>query len=179
MKIKDLNPNPRNPRKITEEKLMSLKASLLKYGDLSGFVFNRTTKRLIGGHQRSKVLPGDAEIKIDRSFNITPCKTVAEGHVLIEGERFKYREVEADELWETEALIAANKHGGEWDNLSNFIKSVPELNLELIGFNLPEIAALNITIDPDFIDEPAPRSDPKEKDSQLIKCPNCGVLVNA
>ena len=116
---------------------------------MSGFVYNKTTKRLVGGHQRSKVLPEDAEIKIERVFNIpTVSKTVAEGVIIVGGERFKYREVEADEVWETEAMIAANKHGGEWDNLEELIRSVPDLNLELIGFSIPEIKELNIEVKP-------------------------------
>ena len=55
MKLKDLKPNPGNPRKITDERLSMLKKSIETFGDLSGFVYNRTTQRLSGGHQRQKV----------------------------------------------------------------------------------------------------------------------------
>ncbi|MFM7852284.1 MAG: ParB N-terminal domain-containing protein, partial [Flammeovirgaceae bacterium] len=55
MNISNLNPNPKNPRKISEEGLKALKTSLEKFGDLSGVVYNRTTKQLVGGHQRVKI----------------------------------------------------------------------------------------------------------------------------
>lgn len=151
MKLKDLAHNPNNPRTIYEAKLKALKASMIKYGDLSGFIYNRQTKKMVGGHQRTKVMPDDAEIKIEKQYSIpTASKTVAEGYVLIGGERFKYREVQADEIWETEALIAANKHGGEWNNvaLKHIIESIPDINLELIGFDIPEIEAFNIDLKP-------------------------------
>lgn len=47
----------------------------------------------------------------------------------------------------------------------------PDFDLLLTGIKGFELTPLNI-------DEPEPRSDPKEKDTELIKCPNCGVLVN-
>lgn len=170
MKIKDLAPNPKNPRTISPEKLKSLKQSLVKYGDMSGFVYNKQTKRLVGGHQRSKVLPEDAEIKIEKQYSTpTACNTVAEGYILVGGERFKYREVEADEKWETEALIAANKHGGEWNDqgLQDLIRSIPELNLELVGFSIPEIQAMNLEVKPidikEFTDNEKENQENKEK----------------
>lgn len=142
MKIKDLKANRRNPRKISSKKLSMLKASVEKFGDLSGFVFNRRSGQLVSGHQRSKVLPPDATIKIEVKHKIpTQANTVAEGYVEIDGERFKYREVDADEVWETEALLAANKHGGDWDNelLKIIVADVPSIDLSLAGFEIGEI----------------------------------------
>lgn len=145
MKIKDLKPNKRNPRKISDRKLGQLKKSLAKYGDLSGFVFNRQTGELVSGHQRSKVLPADAKIVIEKKFE-TPsrARTVAEGFVEIEGERFKYREVDADETWAMEAVLAANKHGGEWDQeiLRLAIADLPAMDLDSAGFAMDEIEDL-------------------------------------
>lgn len=145
MRIKDLKPNKRNPRKISDRKLGQLKKSLAKYGDLSGFVFNRQTGELVSGHQRSKVLPADAKIVIEKKFE-TPsrARTVAEGFVEIEGERFKYREVDADETWAMEAVLAANKHGGEWDQeiLRLAIADLPAMDLDSAGFAMDEIEDL-------------------------------------
>lgn len=144
MNLSDLKPNELNPRKISPKKLSMLKASLDKFGDLSGFVFNRRTGRLVSGHQRQKALE-DSSINVEVSF-ATPTRslTVAIGHVLINGERFKYREVDAPVEWENEAMLAANKHGGEWDEplLKQILVSIP--NVELAGFEIPEFQALNI-----------------------------------
>lgn len=95
MNIKDLNPNPSNPRKISDATLEYLSKSILKHGDLSGFVYNTRSKQLVSGHQRSKVIPPDSKIKIEKKYDPpTPTGTVAEGYVQVGEERFQYREVE-------------------------------------------------------------------------------------
>lgn len=147
MKVKDLKANKRNPRKISGKKLEALKKSLEKFGDLSGFVFNRRTKQLVSGHQRSKSLPPDAKIIIEiKHDEPTDAMTVAEGYVLIGKERFKYREVDADESWEVEALLSANKHGGEWDRdkLALTLADFPTIDLEMTGFEIEELEAMDI-----------------------------------
>lgn len=140
MKLKDLSPNPQNPRKITDDKLKMLKASLDNFGDLSGIVFNRTSQTLSGGHQRLKCLPPDSEIVITSQYaEKNKQGTVAVGFVFIDGERYSYREVEWDELTEKAANLAANTHGGEWDN-----KQRIEWLLELEANNYPiEITGLD------------------------------------
>lgn len=116
MKLSELKPNLRNPRKISDDRLVMLKKSLDEFGDLSGTVWNRRTQRLVSGHQRGKVLPPDADIVIMQQYDPpTRTGTVAQGHVLIAGEKFAYREVDWDEQKETAGMIAANRHGGEWD----------------------------------------------------------------
>jgi hypothetical protein len=147
MQMKDLKVNPRNPRKMSAKKLTMLKASVEKFGDLSGFVFNVRTKQLIGGHQKKKVIPPDSTIKIEKKYDTpTQARTVAEGYVLINGERWKYREVDAEPVWEVEALLAANKHQGDWDTdlLRLTLADHPKLNLDAAGFELTELKAMGI-----------------------------------
>ena len=147
MKIKELAHNPKNPRKMSDQKLESLKKSLDKFGDLSGWIFNRSSGLLISGHQRSKIVPEEATIVIEKKYKTpTRCMTVATGYVEIEGERFSYREVEADPQWEVEALLAANKHSGDWDDivLGNLFEEFPELDMELAGFSFGEIGSKDI-----------------------------------
>lgn len=144
MKIEDLNPNPRNPRKITDERLKILKKSLEQYGDLSGIVYNRKTKRIVSGHQRSRVLDRTSEITIAKKYDEPSDKgTVALGHIKINGELLPYREVEWDEPTETAAMLAANKPAGEWDMalLPDLINELDSLNIdmELTGFDMKEI----------------------------------------
>ena len=87
--LSQLSGNPKNPRRISEKKLELLKRALGEFGDLSGIIFNRTTKHLVGGHQRVMVLPKDAKVVITKNYDApTRTGTVAEGFVEIDGERF-------------------------------------------------------------------------------------------
>lgn len=134
MKLKDLKANPKNPRKISEEKLEMLKKALAEFGDLGGIVYNRTTKQLLGGHQRGKVLPPESEIVIEKTHKKpTKVGTVAEGYILVDGERFNYREVKWDAAKEKAANIAANKGAGEWDKglLSEMLMELDTINFDL------------------------------------------------
>lgn len=145
MQTKDLKPNPKNPRKISKERLAALKKSVDKFGDLSGFVFNQRSKTLVSGHQKTKTLPSDAKIVVDvRHAEPTRAGTVAEGHILVNGERFKYREVDWDQTTETEGMLAANKHSGEWDNDLLRIAIAEVKDIQVTGFSIPELKSLSI-----------------------------------
>lgn len=147
MKLQDLKPNEKNPRTISPERLTMLKKSLDEFGDLSGIVNNTRFNRLVGGHQRHKLMPRDSEIVIEAKFPV-PSKTgtTAEGYALVNGERFKYREVSWDEAKEKAANIAANKHGGEWDEprLGEWLADLDALgyDMDLTGFDAAELARL-------------------------------------
>lgn len=171
MQLKDLKSNPKNPRKIGDNRLKALQKSLLKFGDLSGIVYNIRTKALVSGHQRKKGLPPDAKVKIEQKYDKpTRCFTVAEGYIEIEGERFKYREVDASPEWEAEALLAANKHGGQWDNellRLHFLEN-PKLNIELSGFNIDEIKSLNINL-PQVQNNKAQKNDNGQQQAENTK----------
>lgn len=136
MEKKDLNAlaaNPKNPRKISPEKIEMLKKALARFGDISGIVYNRRTKQLVGGHQR-KVAFENGELGIERQYDTpTEAGTVAEGVILFNGERFAYREVDWDEHTELAANIAANKGAGEWDYtlLSDALLDLDHNNVDL------------------------------------------------
>lgn len=145
--LADLRPNPKNPRKTTPEKLSQLKKALMRFGDLGGFVFNVKTKLLVGGHQRASIFP-KSKIEITRRYpEGTPTGTVAEGFVVIKGERHKYREVSWDQDTERAANIAANSHAGEWDEerLSEWME-----DLSKSGFDL-DMTMLDPTEREDFL----------------------------
>jgi hypothetical protein len=140
-KITDLNPAKYNPRKISREKLQSLKDALLEFGDLSGIVFNRRSGNLVGGHQRCKVIPPDAEITITATYDPpTRTGTIAEGHIMLDGEKYTYREVDWDEAREKLANLAANNQGGENDEemLADLLSSLGDfkVDLSLTGIDL-------------------------------------------
>jgi len=140
-KVKDLIPAGYNPRKITKMQLDRLKKSLSEFGDLSGIVFNIRTQRLIGGHQRRKFL--DPKAEIIKETHTDAVGTVAIGYIDTPAGRMTYREVDWPEEKEKAANIAANKHGGEFDNipLKALIEEIKinEMDMDLIGFDDAEL----------------------------------------
>jgi hypothetical protein len=177
----DLKPNPKNPRKITDKKIETLKKTLAEFGDLSGFVYNVTTKRLVGGHQRQKSLPANSKIVVHEVFGKpTKTGTVAHGWVIVGEDKLPYREVKWDETKEYAANIAANKGAGEWDEslLSEMMRDIDEFgfDLDLTGFDADERSDLLIpTLNPNEGSEDEQSSlDKKSEKIFTIKCPHCG-----
>ncbi len=178
-KLKDLKPNEKNPRKISDEKLKQLKRAIKEFGDLSGIVFNKKSKRLVGAHQRVKIFPPDATVHITKQYKTpTPVGTTAEGFVRIAGERHTYREVSWSDAKEKAANLAANRNAGEWDLVlvSEFMRDIDAagIDLGLTMFNLEETQELMIpTLGPKF--EEGGESDQGRLDSKTpIECPHCG-----
>ena len=178
--VRNLKPNPKNPRTITDEKLKMLDASLKEFGDLSAIVYNRKTKQIAGGHQRLKLLPKDAPVEIEREYKKpTKAGTVAEGYIELNGERLKYREVEWDAIKEKAANIAANRGAGEWDipALSEMLREIDEFGfeLDLTMFNANERQEYMVpTVNPNF--QPASENEQGRLDEKTpIECPHCGV----
>lgn len=162
MKLNELRPNPKNPRTITDPQLDALKRSLAEFGDLSGFVFNRRSGQLVGGHQRTKVLPPDAPITISGYVQPTKSGTVADGFVMVDGEKFTYREVDWDETKEKAANLAANKHGGSFDMIQagEWLTELQEMkfDISLTGFDLSDIPVVEVVgeCDEDAVPESVP-----------------------
>lgn len=180
LKLSDLAPNPKNPRTITDSKLDLLKKALIEFGDLSGIIYNRETKQLVGGHQRVKLIPKNVDVHIEKRFSKpTKVGTVAEGFVEYNGERFKYREVSWDETKEKAANIAANKGAGEWDlvGLSEWMRDLDSFSfdLDLTLFDETERHDLMIpSLNPNF--EPGTEAEQGKLDEKKpIECPHCGV----
>jgi hypothetical protein len=160
IRLSQFTPNPRNPRKITDEQLAALKKAMAEFGDLSGLVVNLTTGHMVGGHQRLKIL-GDAPVEVTRRFpKPTTRGTCAEGFVTYKGERFIYREVRWNEDTEKAAMIAANKHGGDWD-LPGLSEILMELDAEgfelpLTGFSAKELEQMLTKMTPDTDEQNIP-----------------------
>lgn len=175
MKLQDLKPNPENPRKITDAKLSALRKTLKEYGDLSGFIYNRKTKRLVSGHQRRELLR-DAEIIIEREHKKpTQTGTVAEGHVAVDGERFSYREVFWDEFQEKAAALAANQNAGSWDEeqLTAWFQELDDYGFDLDLTMFDELEREDFL--GDGAEEPKLKKPKSPGDSKLLhECPNCG-----
>lgn len=123
-----------NPRKISDEASAGLKASLRRFGDLSGIVFNRRTGELVAGHQRMKQIRaeyGDRDIEaIDEAAGLFGIRIDAEHF-------FQVRVVDWTKAKQRAANVAANNTkiaGSFTSDLSNFLLSVEaELSAELPG----------------------------------------------
>lgn len=169
-KPRELRPrNPQNPRKITTPQLRMLGKSMAEFGDLGGIVYNRKTDRLVGGHQRTTIIERDENAAIELTEELTAPDskgTVAWGWIVSNGVRFSYREVMWDETRERAAMIAANKHGGMWDDekLKELVMQLADVDPDLIGMSDDEITELLAqpstkgNTDPD--DEPPPPAKP-------------------
>lgn len=68
MPLAMLLPADYNPRRISDRAMKGLRASLERFGELGGIVYNKRTGRLVGGHQRVKALAAmgvkDAEVRV-------------------------------------------------------------------------------------------------------------------
>jgi len=61
MKVSDLKPNPRNPRRISDAALKRLEKSVERFGLVEPIVYNKRSGFIVGGHQRVKALKGLGE----------------------------------------------------------------------------------------------------------------------
>ena len=121
-----INPAPYNPRKDLkpdDPEYQRLVRSLDEFGCVEPLVWNQRTGNLVGGHQRFKVLVAQGNQKIDVSVVDRP-------------------------LDQEKALnLALNKVAGEWDDdkLASLLAELtadPEFDLEVTGFDLPDVEQL-------------------------------------
>lgn len=122
MKTENLLPadyNPRKDLKPGDEEYEKLKCSIEQFGYVEPVIWNRTTGRVVGGHQRLKVL-------IDMGINEVDCVIV-----------------EMDESKEKALNVALNKISGEWDKdkLALLITDLQaeDFDVSLTGFDAAEI----------------------------------------
>ena len=122
MKTEKLLPadyNPRKDLKPGDEEYEKLKRSIEQFGYVEPVIWNRTTGRVVGGHQRLKVL-------INMGINEVDCVVV-----------------EMDENKEKALNVALNKISGEWDKdkLALLISDLQaeDFDVSLTGFDAAEI----------------------------------------
>src|SRR5699024_528001 len=128
--ISELQPasyNPRKDLKPGDADYEKLKRSLAEFGYVEPVIYNHTTGRIVGGHQRLKVLA-------DLGHDTVDCVIV-----------------ELDETREKALNVALNKISGEWDNdkLALLIADLDasDFDAELTGFDDDEIAQLIGSLD--------------------------------
>ncbi len=124
--VSQINPAPYNPRidlKPEDREYKKLKQSIETYGYVEPLVWNKKTKTLVSGHQRFKILLEQGFEEVDVSVVNLP-------------------------LPKEKALnLALNKIRGDWNeeklaSLLEELSEMPDFNVELTGFDLPEISQL-------------------------------------
>ena len=114
--------NPRKDLKPGDAEYEKLKRSIQQFGYVEPVIWNRTTGRVVGGHQRLKVL-------IDMGISEVDCVIV-----------------EMDEEKEKALNIALNKISGDWDKdkLALLISDLQgaDFDVSLTGFEPAEIDEL-------------------------------------
>ena len=124
--INQINPAPYNPRKNLKPgnpEYERLKRSIDTFGCVEPLVWNKRSGNLVGGHQRFKVLLARGDTEVDVSVvDLPPEKEKA-------------------------LNIALNKISGDWDprklaQLLDELVQVPGFDVELTGFDIPDVNAL-------------------------------------
>lgn len=167
-----------NPRQISDDGAAGLRASLKRFGDLSGIVWNRRTGELVTGHQRMQQIRaeyGDREIElIDEAAGLFGIR--------IDGEHyFPVRVVDWTKAKQRAANVAANNakiQGTFTKDLGEYLLSVEaELSKEMPGVLddclLVELMAAGLSTSDATEDEEADREFTLESHYQVvIECDN-------
>jgi|SRR5215469_2854104 len=99
--IKDLKPNPKNPRELSRDQERQLSASLDKFGLADKPIIN-TDGMIIGGHMRVRILKGKKHKEIDV---LVPDRSLTEEEV----DEFTIRLNQNHGSWDWDVL------GNEWN----------------------------------------------------------------
>ncbi|HHT9138416.1 MAG TPA: site-specific DNA-methyltransferase [Candidatus Wunengus sp. YC60] len=126
VKISAVNPAPYNPRiplKPGDIEYEKLKKSIDTFGLVEPLVWNKRTGNLIGGHQRLRILTAQGVTEVEVSV------------------------VDLSPDMEKALNIALNKITGDWDErklseLLTEIQKIPDFDIGLTGFDIPEISEL-------------------------------------
>ena len=134
--IKELSPAKYNPRKISDEAMGRLTKSLAEFGNIQPITWNVRTGNVVGGHQR---------LKVYKAMGKTEVEVWA---------------VDLDEQKEKAANIALNKLSGEFDlpMLKDILEEIDtgELDLEITGFGMDEIALMMEDAHPEVTGDEVP-----------------------
>lgn len=123
--VTDLQPaeyNPRKDLKPGDAEYEKLKRSIEEFGYVEPVIWNKRTGKVVGGHQRLKVMK-------DLGYKQVDCVVV-----------------DLDDNQEKALNVALNKISGEWDNtlLANLLKDLDKngYDVTLTGFDLAEAQEL-------------------------------------
>lgn len=151
--VKQLKGANYNPRMITDRRLADLEKSLGAFGDLSGVVFNNSVKSgvLISGHQRISSIKG-WKTRVEVHPASDEHGTTGVGYIYATSPKGKQIQIPlrvvnwSDRKSEYAANIAANAHGGEFDNkkLAVLVEKLDmsKIPVEIMGLDPLQIRGL-------------------------------------
>ena len=118
--IRDLRPDPANPRRISDEELESLTRSIREFGLIDPIIARREDKVVIGGHQR---LLAARKLGLKQVPVVLVDLPEEQAHLL---------------------NLALNKISGSWDQellarLLGELKDLPDVDITLTGFSEDEL----------------------------------------
>ncbi|MCK4751846.1 MAG: DNA modification methylase [Planctomycetes bacterium] len=124
--INKINPasyNPRKDLKPDNSEYQKLLRSIDEFGYVDPLIWNKRTGNLVGGHQRFKILLAKGIAEIEVSVVDLPLEK------------------------EKTLNVALNKISGQWDkdklaSLLDELCQMPDFDIELTGFDMPEIENL-------------------------------------
>jgi len=154
-RVGDLTEWDRNPRRLSESQAKHLATSLIKFGYVEPVQIN-TDNRIIGGHQRARVM---------RQAQLVTDDTMID--VRVPSRKLDDKEYE-------ELAIRLNKNTGDWDwealSISfdqNFLREVgfSPMDFGMVGLKTPEFEVPKIA--------PAPLKESNLKPSKPRTCTHC------
>lgn len=155
-----------NPRKISDESKAGLRASIKRFGDLSGIVFNKRTGELVAGHQRVEQIRAEYGDRPIEPIDYNEFTGQLYG-IRIDAEHyFPVRVVDWTQAKQRAANVAANNpkiQGKFTSDLSAYLLSVEaELSAEMPGV-LDECLMLDL-LAAGIDTSDATEDEPQEKD---------------
>jgi hypothetical protein len=156
--ISELKPHPHNPNTHSPEQIERLSKILnfqgwrfpIKVSKLSGFITS--------GHGR-----------------LDAAKLLGETHVPVSFQEYENQDQEKADLVSDNSIAAWSEL--DFSSINSMLADFdPSFEIDLLGIKNFTVDAVDKIID-DF-EEPAPKDGPSTRESELIKCPNCGVMVS-
>jgi len=155
-RLDEIKPNEYNPRKDLQPgdpEYEKLKRSIQEFGNVVPLVVNKRTGRIVGGHQRYKVLK-------ELGFETVQCVIV-----------------DLDEKKEMALSIALNKIEGDWDKekLEILFREFEEKNVDMLlsGFDREEIDELLGRNGEEDVMKVNQRDMEEGEEVVLVVCPRC------
>lgn len=133
---KDLKKTGKNPRIVTDNSLEKLNDNLVTFGDLGGVVYNTLLGELVSANQRTSLF-NLKKNRIEYTEQLkTPTEdgTTAYGYIIIDNQKFSYREVKWEEEKHKAAVLLANTHAGQFD-FSMLESEFADIDFEGLGMD--------------------------------------------
>lgn len=155
MPIDELKPALYNPRKDLQPgdaEYEKLKKSIIEFDYIDPVIYNERTGRVVGGHQRLKILQDLGRTEIEVSV------------------------VDLPDGKEKALNLALNKTGGDWDlpKLKDLLGEIDtgSFDIEITGFDADEIERLMTQFNP--IELAGDQEQTGDGPAKTYHCPKCG-----